>query len=148
MLYVVRRRIEKAIADRSINEFYICSLSCRSIIYKGMFLAEQLSVFYPDLNDELFISNFAIFHQRYSTNTFPTWKLAQPFRMLAHNGEINTLNGNINWTKAHEPRMATDKLPAGGLSDVLPAIQANGSILRYWIMYLSFYAALVARHRR
>ncbi|MFV0321426.1 MAG: glutamate synthase large subunit, partial [Alphaproteobacteria bacterium] len=127
LLYVVRRRIEKAIAERSINEFYICSLSCRSIIYKGMFLAEQLSVFYPDLNDELFISNFAIFHQRYSTNTFPTWKLAQPFRMLAHNGEINTLNGNINWTKAHEPRMATDKLPAGGLSDVLPAIQANGS---------------------
>ncbi|MFV0432273.1 MAG: glutamate synthase large subunit [Alphaproteobacteria bacterium] len=127
LLYVIRRRIEKEIDKRSINEFYICSLSCRSVIYKGMFLAEQLSVFYPDLEDERFISNFAIFHQRYSTNTFPTWKLAQPFRMLAHNGEINTINGNINWTKAHEPRMSTDTLPEEGLSDVLPVVQANGS---------------------
>ena len=67
-----------------------------------MFLAEQLAAFYPDLNDERFISAFAIFHQRYSTNTFPTWRLAQPFRMLAHNGEINTLSGNVNWMKSHE----------------------------------------------
>ena len=90
-LYVIRRRIEKAAQEESIKDFYICSLSCRSIIYKGMFLAEQLTAFYPDLLDERFVSNFAIFHQRYSTNTFPTWWLAQPFRVLAHNGEINTL---------------------------------------------------------
>ncbi len=127
LLYVIRRRIEKEIDLRSINAFYICSLSCRSVIYKGMFLAEQLSVFYPDLTDERFVSNFAIFHQRYSTNTFPTWKLAQPLRMIAHNGEINTIDGNVNWTKAHEPRMSTDYLPLGGLADVLPVVQANGS---------------------
>ncbi|MCG8354671.1 MAG: glutamate synthase large subunit, partial [Kiloniellales bacterium] len=107
-LYVIRRRIEKAAEDESIKDFYICSLSGRSIIYKGMFLAEQLDNFYPDLLDERFVSNFAIFHQRYSTNTFPTWWLAQPFRVLAHNGEINTLKGNRNWMRAHECRMAHD----------------------------------------
>ena len=89
-LYIIRRRIEKRVLDHHITGFYICSLSCRSLIYKGMFLAEQLTAFYPDLLDERFVSRFAIFHQRYSTNTFPTWRLAQPFRMLAHNGEINT----------------------------------------------------------
>ena len=75
-----------------------------------MFLAEQLSAFYPDLLDARFVSNFAIFHQRYSTNTFPTWWLAQPFRVLAHNGEINTLRGNVNWMKAHECRLASELL--------------------------------------
>src|SRR3546814_9044034 len=85
-----------------INDFYICSLSCRSIIYKGLFLAESLSVFYPDLQDERFESRVAIFHQRYSTNTFPQWWLAQPFRTLAHNGEINTIRGNKNWMKRSE----------------------------------------------
>ncbi len=98
-----------AIADQ-IKDFYICSLCCRSIIYKGMFLAEQLTAFYPDLLDERFVSSFAIYHQRYSTNTFPTWPLAQPFRILAHNGEINTLRGNINWMKSHETRMASRDL--------------------------------------
>ena len=91
-LYVIRRRIENQVIEENIPGFYICSLSCRSIIYKGMFLAEQVTEFYPDLLDERFESRFAIYHQRYSTNTFPTWKLAQPFRMLAHNGEINTLS--------------------------------------------------------
>jgi glutamate synthase (NADPH) large chain len=104
-LYIIRRRIETAVRAEQINDFYICTLSSRSIIYKGMFLAEQLTSFYPDLLDERFVSNFAIYHQRYSTNTFPTWPLAQPFRMLAHNGEINTLKGNLNWMRAHEPRM-------------------------------------------
>ncbi len=104
-LYLIRRRIEKRVRDAHVTDFYICSLSCRSVIYKGMFLAEQLTAFYPDLLDPRFESNFAIFHQRYSTNTFPTWRLAQPFRMLAHNGEINTLKGNVNWMKAHETRM-------------------------------------------
>jgi glutamate synthase (NADPH/NADH) large chain len=105
----------------------LCSLSCRSIIYKGMMLAEQVAEFYPDLKDERFESAFAIYHQRYSTNTFPQWWLAQPFRMLAHNGEINTLKGNVNWMKSHEIRlssayfgeMAEDIKPiiAGGASD-------------------------------
>jgi glutamate synthase (NADPH) large chain len=104
-LYLIRRRIEKSVRSEQISDFYICSLSIRSIIYKGMFLAEQLTAFYPDLLDDRFISNFALYHQRYSTNTFPSWPLAQPFRVLAHNGEINTLKGNANWMKAHETRM-------------------------------------------
>src|SRR3546814_361183 len=104
-LYIIRRRIEKAVGAENITDFYICSLSCRSVIYKGLFLAEQLTAFYPDLLDDRFVSSFAVYHQRYSTNTFPTWRLAQPFRVLAHNGEINTLLGNANWMKSHETRM-------------------------------------------
>ena len=125
-LYVIRRRIEKAVEEESIKDFYICSLSGRSIIYKGMFLAEQLDNFYPDLLDERFTSNFAIFHQRYSTNTFPTWWLAQPFRVLAHNGEINTLKGNVNWMRAHECRMATAAF-GEHIEDVKPVIQPGSS---------------------
>ncbi len=125
-LYIIRRRIEKRVLADHITEFYICSLSCRSIIYKGMFLAEQLDSFYPDLKDERFTSSFAIYHQRYSTNTFPTWRLAQPFRMLAHNGEINTLPGNVNWMKSHETRMENDQL-GGHVEDVKPVIQPGGS---------------------
>ncbi|WP_142850556.1 glutamate synthase large subunit [Telmatospirillum sp. J64-1] len=125
-LYVIRRRIEKKVLAENITEFYICSLSARSIIYKGMFLAEQLSVFYPDLLDERFVSRFAIYHQRYSTNTFPTWRLAQPFRMLAHNGEINTLTGNVNWMKSHETRMAHE-IFGDHIEDLKPVVQAGGS---------------------
>ncbi len=125
-LYVIRRRIEKAAIAAQIPELYICSLSCRSIIYKGMFLAEHLATFYPDLTDERFVSRFAIYHQRYSTNTFPTWKLAQPFRTLAHNGEINTVSGNTNWMKSHETRLAAGELDAY-IEDVKPVIQASGS---------------------
>lgn len=106
-LYIIRRRIEKAVNAAGVNGFYFCSLSCRSIIYKGMMLAEQVAEFYPDLLDDRFESAFAIYHQRYSTNTFPQWHLAQPFRMLAHNGEINTLKGNVNWMRSHEIRMAS-----------------------------------------
>ncbi|HZS84765.1 MAG TPA: glutamate synthase large subunit [Stellaceae bacterium] len=125
-LYILRRRIEKrAIADQ-VKDFYICSLSCRSVIYKGMFLAEQLTSFYPDLLDPRFVSNFAIYHQRYSTNTFPTWPLAQPFRILAHNGEINTLRGNINWMKSHETRLASEAF-GEHIDDVKPVIQVGGS---------------------
>jgi glutamate synthase (NADPH) large chain len=125
-LYLCRRRIEKAVREAAIQEFYVCSLSTRSLIYKGMFLAEQLSNFYPDLTDERFISAFAIFHQRYSTNTFPTWRLAQPFRMLAHNGEINTLKGNVNWMKNHEVKMASELFGAAA-EDIKPIIQPGGS---------------------
>ena len=125
-LYIIRRRIERRVLDAHITDFYICSLSCRSIIYKGMFLAEQVAEFYPDLMDERFESNFAIYHQRYSTNTFPTWRLAQPFRMLAHNGEINTIRGNINWMRCHEPRMVSVLFREHG-EDIKPVIQAGSS---------------------
>ncbi|CAA7612177.1 glutamate synthase large subunit [Magnetospirillum sp. UT-4] len=125
-LFILRRRIEKAVLAETITDFYICSLSCRSVIYKGMFLAEQLTSFYPDLLDERFVSRFAIYHQRYSTNTFPTWRLAQPFRMLAHNGEINTLAGNLNWMKAHEPRMGHEAF-GDFMEDVKPVVQSGGS---------------------
>ena len=124
-LYVIRRRIEKAVATEGIGGLYIASLSCRSIIYKGMMLAEQVAVFYPDLMDERFESAFAIYHQRYSTNTFPQWWLAQPFRMLAHNGEINTLQGNINWMKSHEIRMASATF--GDMAEDIKPIIASGS---------------------
>ncbi|MEO9467753.1 glutamate synthase large subunit [Parasphingorhabdus sp.] len=125
-LYLIRRRIEKKVIAAQINDFYICSLSCHSIIYKGLFLAESLSVFYPDLTDERFESRVAIFHQRYSTNTFPQWWLAQPFRCLAHNGEVNTIRGNKNWMKSHEIKMAS--LAFGDHSeDIKPVIPAGAS---------------------
>ncbi|MEH6835943.1 MULTISPECIES: glutamate synthase large subunit [Falsihalocynthiibacter] len=125
-LYVIRRRIEKAALAAQVPSLYICSLSCRSVIYKGMMLAEQVSVFYPDLEDTRFESAFAIYHQRYSTNTFPQWWLAQPFRMLAHNGEINTLRGNVNWMKSHEIRMASSAF--GDMAeDIKPIIPAGSS---------------------
>jgi len=107
-LFVVRKKIEEQSSKLKLKDFYICSFSSRSLIYKGMFLAESLSEFYPDLMDQRFVSRFAIFHQRYSTNTFPSWDLAQPFRTLAHNGEINTLKGNVNWMKIHEQSMKSD----------------------------------------
>ncbi len=125
-LYVIRRRIEKAVIASGIAGFYIASLSCRSIIYKGMMLAEQVAVFYPDLMDERFKSAFAIYHQRYSTNTFPQWWLAQPFRMLAHNGEINTLKGNVNWMKSHEIRMASASF-GDHADDIKPIIPGGSS---------------------
>ncbi|MCL4149430.1 UNVERIFIED_CONTAM: hypothetical protein GTU68_056982 [Idotea baltica] len=125
-LYVIRRRIEKAVAAAQVRDFYVCSLSCRSIIYKGMMLAEQVSVFYPDLESPDFTSAFAIYHQRYSTNTFPQWWLAQPFRMLAHNGEINTLKGNRNWMRSHEIRMASQFFE-GSEDDIKPIITGGAS---------------------
>jgi glutamate synthase (NADPH/NADH) large chain len=125
-LYVIRRRIEKAALRDGIKDLYVCSLSCRSVIYKGMFLAEQLTAFYPDLLDPRFRSSFAVYHQRYSTNTFPTWHLAQPFRVLAHNGEINTLQGNLNWMRAHETRLASP-LFGDRTDDIKPVVQAGSS---------------------
>ena len=125
-LYIIRRRIEKAALASQIQGMYLCSLSCRSIIYKGMMLAEQVATFYPDLMDDRFESAFAIYHQRYSTNTFPQWWLAQPFRMLAHNGEINTLKGNVNWMKSHEIRMASNNF-GDAAEDIKPIIPAGTS---------------------
>jgi len=125
-LYVIRRRIEKAAIAAQIAGLYLCSFSTRSIIYKGMMLAEQVAEFYPDLKDERFESAFAIYHQRYSTNTFPQWWLAQPFRMLAHNGEINTIKGNINWMRSHEIRMASTAF-GDAAEDIKPIIPAGVS---------------------
>ena len=125
-LFLCRKRIEKKVAAAAINDFYICSLSARSLIYKGIFHAENIDDFYTDLRDERFAAAVAIFHQRYSTNTFPQWRLAQPFRMLAHNGEINTLKGNTNWMKSHEIRMAAQAFGDFG-DDVKPVIQPSGS---------------------
>ncbi len=125
-LYILRRRMEKAALTENIAEFYVCSLSCRSVVYKGMFLAEHLSTFYPDLLDERFTSRFAIFHQRYSTNTFPQWKLAQPFRVLAHNGEINTILGNVNWMKSHEARLEHETF-GRFIEDLKPIVQPGAS---------------------
>ena len=124
-LFLLRRRIEKRILNLQISDFYICSLSFKTVIYKGLFLAEHIATFYPDLADERFISSFAIFHQRYSTNTFPSWALAQPFRTLAHNGEINTISGNINWMRNHETRIATELF--GDNSDQVKPIIVRGS---------------------
>lgn len=125
-LYIIRRRIERAAVAAQVRDLYFCSLSCRSIIYKGMMLAEQVAEFYPDLKDERFESAFAIYHQRYSTNTFPQWWLAQPFRMLAHNGEINTLKGNLNWLRSHEIRMASSAF--GDMAeDIKPIVPAGSS---------------------
>ncbi len=125
-LFICRRRIETRALAANITELYVCSLSARTLIYKGMFLAQQIDAFYPDLRDERFVSSVALYHQRYSTNTFPTWRLAQPFRMLAHNGEINTLKGNVNWMKSHEIRMTSD---AFGAADAMvkPVVQPGGS---------------------
>ncbi|SHF09843.1 glutamate synthase (NADPH) large subunit [Loktanella atrilutea] len=130
-LYIIRRRIEKAVTAAGVAGFYICSMSTRSIIYKGMMLAEQVAVFYPDLMDQRFESAFAIYHQRYSTNTFPQWSLAQPFRMLAHNGEINTLKGNVNWMRSHEIRMASSAFgeAAGDIKPIIPSGASDSAAL-------------------
>ncbi len=124
-LYESRRKIEKQADSISLNNFYICSFSSKSIIYKGMFLAEALSDFYPDLKDDRFISRYAIFHQRFSTNTAPSWDLAQPFRSIAHNGEINTLKGNINWMKVHEQEMNSPLFE--DIENLKPVIPAGNS---------------------
>ncbi|MBF0369460.1 MAG: glutamate synthase large subunit [Magnetococcales bacterium] len=109
-LYVIRRRIENAIMGYETKEaraFHVSSFSSRTLLYKGMFLAEQVGGYYQDLGEPEAVSAFAMVHQRYSTNTFPTWDLAQPFRMICHNGEINTLRGNINWMRAREGVLAS-----------------------------------------
>ena len=112
-LFVIRKQVENAIRDANLkegNDFYIASLSTRTIVYKGMLLANQVGPFYPDLNDELMDSALALVHQRFSTNTFPTWDRAHPFRMIAHNGEINTLRGNLNGMAARRHSIASKVL--------------------------------------
>jgi glutamate synthase (ferredoxin) len=104
-LYVIRRQFEKAVQRSGVPDaesFYIASLSCRTLVYKGMLMATQLAEYFPDLSDRRLISALIMFHSRFSTNTFPSWRLAHPYRMISHNGEINTLRGNVNWMRARE----------------------------------------------
>ncbi|WP_456375239.1 glutamate synthase large subunit [Thiolapillus sp.] len=112
-LFVARKQIENEIRESALpgrDDFYFTSLSTRTIVYKGMLLAAQVGDYYPDLQDESLVSALALVHQRFSTNTFPTWDLAHPFRMIAHNGEINTMRGNVNWMAARRHSMASDIL--------------------------------------
>ena len=119
--FVLRRRLERELLD-----VYFPSFSSRTIVYKGLMLAPQIEAFYPDLADETFVSPFALVHQRYSTNTFPTWQLAQPFRILAHNGEINTLRGNLNQARAREALLRSFLLE-DDIKKLLPLIDENQS---------------------
>ncbi len=121
-LYVIRKKIERRVADK---DFYICSLSNKSIVYKGMLSSLQLRQYYPDLTNNYFTSGLALVHSRFSTNTFPTWSLAQPFRMLAHNGEINTIRGNRGWMQARESVLSSKLL--GSISDISPIVQPEMS---------------------
>jgi len=125
-LYLARRRIEKRFERETLSDCYIPSFSSRLLAYKGLLVAPQLESFYLDLRDPDLTSAIAVFHQRYSTNTFPNWFLAQPFRFLAHNGEINTLRGNRNWMAAREPELSS---PLWGehLNDLFPVVQEGGS---------------------
>ena len=120
-LYIIRREIEKATKDT-----YVCSCSSRTIVYKGLLLATQIEKFYPDLSDPDFISPFAIVHQRYSTNTFPTWELAHPFRAIAHNGEINALKGNLTALAARESSLESPTF-GDDLKKILPIVHGGQS---------------------
>jgi glutamate synthase (NADPH) large chain len=114
-LYILRKTISSTTynkRERRVSNYYPVSVSCRTVIYKGMFLADQLCTYYPDLHDPDFESALALIHQRFSTNTFPTWSLAHPYRMIAHNGEINTLRGNNNWMAARQASVSSPKFGA------------------------------------
>src|ERR1043166_3714957 len=128
-LYVIRNRVERAIDQLDVSQarmFYIPSLSSRTVIYKGMLTADQIQPVFPDLTDPDIESALALVHQRFSTNTFPSWPLAHPYRYIAHNGEINTLRGNINWMRAREGLLKSD-LFGDDLQKVLPIIREGGS---------------------
>ena len=122
ILYKVRKRIENRITD---DDFYLCSLSSKNIIYKGMLTSGQLRRYFPDLSNDYFTSGLALVHSRFSTNTFPKWKLAQPFRLLAHNGEINTIRGNRGWMNARESVLSSEAL--GDIKDLRPIVQEGMS---------------------
>jgi glutamate synthase (ferredoxin) len=128
-LFVIRKRLEHAVdalADTAYRAFYVVSLSSRTFIYKGMLIADQVETMFPDLADEDMESALALVHQRFSTNTFPSWPLAHPYRLVAHNGEINTLRGNINWMKAREALCQSDVF-GDDLQKLLPIIREGGS---------------------
>ncbi len=128
-LYVVRRRAESEVAASTIREkefFYVPSMSSRTIVYKGLLLAPQIAEFYGELSDPETRSALCMVHQRFSTNTFPTWQLAHPYRYICHNGEINTVRGNVNWMNARESVLASDQF-GGDIGKILPVIQPGGS---------------------
>ncbi|MCC7042218.1 MAG: glutamate synthase subunit alpha, partial [Acidobacteria bacterium] len=128
-LYVIRKRVEHAIDGLDLpskQAFYVVSLSSRTFIYKGMLIADQVAAMFPDLTDPDMQSALALVHQRFSTNTFPSWPLAHPYRLVAHNGEINTLRGNINWMKAREALCQSDVF-GDDLKKILPVIREGGS---------------------
>jgi glutamate synthase (NADPH/NADH) large chain len=135
-LYIIRKKIENRIHEK---DFYIVSLSSKRIIYKGMLSSTQLRQYFPDLSNSYFTSGLAVVHSRFSTNTFPTWGLAQPFRLLAHNGEINTIRGNRSWMKARESVLNSEAL--GEIKKISPIIQPNMSdsasldnVLEFFVM--------------
>src|SRR4029078_8796228 len=130
-LYLVRQRIENLLefgnhTDHVREGFYICALSANRIIYKGMLTAEQLRGYYPDLSDPDFQCSLAMVHSRFSTNTFPSWRLAHPYRYLAHNGEINTLRGNRNWMRARYGSMQSEAF-GDELQKMFPILTESGS---------------------
>ncbi len=128
-LYIIRKLIENAVRRSTIPQrdaFYVPSLSCRTIVYKGMLNSDQMTTYFPDLGDPAMESALAMIHSRFSTNTFPTWSRAHPYRYLSHNGEINTLRGNINWMHTRESMLASD-LFGDDLQKILPVIDASGS---------------------
>jgi glutamate synthase (NADPH/NADH) large chain len=126
-LYVIRKRFEREIEDSGLDDhkfFYFCSLSSRTLVYKGMLTPEQLGTYFAaDLADPRVESALALFHSRFSTNTFPSWELAHPYRMISHNGEINTLRGNINWMKARQSLFASELYEPGDVSKIVPVIR-------------------------
>ncbi len=135
-LYIIRKKIERRINDK---DFYFCSLSNTNIIYKGMLSSMQLRQYFPDLSNPYLTSGLALVHSRFSTNTFPTWSLAQPFRLLAHNGEINTIRGNRGWMKARESVLSSEAL--GDIREITPIIQPDMSdsacldnVLEFFVM--------------
>ena len=121
-LYIIRKKIEKRVKD---PDFYVCSLSSKNIVYKGMLSSLQLRQYFPDLTNNYFTSGLALVHSRFSTNTFPTWSLAQPFRLLCHNGEINTIRGNRGWMQARESVLNSQAL--GNIKQISPIVQPGMS---------------------
>ena len=131
-LYVVRKRAENEVRESEIEDaemFYIPSLSCRTIVYKGLLLAPQIANFYGELSDPDVVSALCLVHQRFSTNTFPSWQLAHPYRYIAHNGEINTLTGNVNWMHARQS-MLNSPLFGDDLKKLYPDHRAGRQRLR------------------
>jgi glutamate synthase (ferredoxin) len=129
-LFLIRKVAGHAISGSDFSQkssFYIPSLSCRTLLYKGMLIADQIESYYPDLLDPLMDSALALVHQRFSTNTFPSWSLAHPFRYLAHNGEINTLRGNVNWMRAREALFQTEYFTPEEVKQILPVVNERGS---------------------
>ena len=129
-LFVIRKYAERTVLESGIDaadEFYVCSLSYKTILYKGMLTPPQVAAYFPDLADKAFESAIALMHSRFSTNTMPSWPLAHPFRTLAHNGEINTLRGNRNWMKAREAALASDLFSADDLRKIIPVVDESGS---------------------